>query len=153
VLTKLERLVDETVALHTRLVLVCGPSGSGKTDLLRQLGQHVNAPVVSLGSALGRRLVPLSRQQRSLQAVPLLRAIAEQGAAGGTALLDNLEVLFDATLALNPISLVRRLAQRRTVVATWPGELRNGHLTYAKMGHPEHRDYPADGLVTFELNA
>jgi hypothetical protein len=36
-------------------------------------------------------------------------------------------------------------------VAVWPGELRDGRLTYADMGHSEHRDYATDGLVALEM--
>ena len=66
-------------------------------------------------------------------------------------LLDNIELLFDRTLQLDPLDLLKRHAHARRVVAVWPGELRDGRLTYAEMGHPEHQDYGLDGLVPFEI--
>jgi hypothetical protein len=31
--------------------------------------------------------------------------------------------------------------------------LREGRLTYAELGHPEHQDYGLDGLVPFEIES
>ncbi|MNW07490.1 hypothetical protein D3C71_2041140 [compost metagenome] len=65
-------------------------------------------------------------------------------------LLDNLEVLFEPSLKINPLDLIKRLAHSRRVVAVWPGEMRDDRLVYASMGHPEYRDYSRDGVVVFE---
>ena len=70
-------------------------------------------------------------------------------------LLDNIELLFDRSLQLDPLDLLKRHAHAKRVVAVWPGELqgdaRTGRLTYADMGHPEHQDYSLAGVVTFEI--
>ena len=81
----------------------------------------------------------------------ILRELAEQHATGDLLLLDNLELLFDRTLQLDPLDLLKRHAHVKRVVAVWPGELRDGRLTYAEMGHPEHQDYGLAGLVPFEI--
>jgi hypothetical protein len=53
----------------------------------------------------------------------------------------NIELLFDRSLQLDPLDLLKRHAHAKRVVAVWPGELqgdtRTGRLTYADMGHPE----------------
>ena len=66
-------------------------------------------------------------------------------------MLDNLELLFEPCLQINPLDLVRRLAHSKRVVAVWPGELRGDRLVYADMSHPEHRDYSRDGVVVLEI--
>ena len=68
-LEKLERLVDEIGALHSRLILLVGPPGSGKTRLLRLFGESRGIAPLNLGSALGRRLIALSSRQRPIQSV------------------------------------------------------------------------------------
>ena len=65
-------------------------------------------------------------------------------------MLDNLEVLFEPSLKINPLDLIKRLAHARSVVAVWPGELRDDRLVYARLGHPEYRDYTRDGIVVLE---
>jgi energy-coupling factor transporter ATP-binding protein EcfA2 len=65
------------------------------------------------------------------------------------------KLLFEASLAINPLDLLKRLAHARRVVAAWPGEHRQGsgapRLTYAETSHPEHRDYSLDGVVPFYI--
>ena len=100
---------------------------------------------------MAARLAALPPKQRHLQAVSILRELADQHAKGDLLLLDNLEVLFDKTLQLDPLDLLKRHAHSRRVVAIWPGELSNSRLTYANMGHPEHQDYSLDGVVPFEI--
>ena len=66
-------------------------------------------------------------------------------------LLDNIELLFERGLEINPLDLIKRLAHAKRVVAVWPGELRGSRLYYAEMTHPEYRDYDADGVVAIEI--
>jgi predicted ATPase len=151
VIDRLERLVEEIAALHSKLVLLIGAPGSGKTALLQVLGKNRGATPLNIGSALGSRLAAIPQKQRPLQTNPILRELADQHAVGDLLLLDNIELLFDRTLQLDPLDLLKRHAHARRVVAVWPGELRDGRLIYAEMGHPEHQDYSLEGLVPFAI--
>ena len=154
-LPRLKQLVDEVAPLHSKLILVIGPPGCGKTALLSGLADQVHVSVMNLGLELGTRLSKLPNKQRRLQAGNLLREIADEHASGDLLLVDNIELLFDASLAINPLDLLKRLAHARRVVAAWPGEHREGgtgtRLTYAETSHPEHRDYSLDGVVPFYI--
>lgn len=148
---RLERLVEEIAALHSKLVLLIGAPGSGKTALLQVLAKNRGATPLNIGSALGNRLAAIPQKQRPLQTNPILRELADQHAVGDLLLLDNIELLFDRTLQLDPLDLLKRHAHARRVVAVWPGESRDGRLIYAEMGHPEHQDYGLEGLVPFAI--
>lgn len=154
-LSRLKHLVDEITPLHSKLILLIGPCGCGKTALLLRLAEQTGVSVTNVGLELGRRLATVPHAQRRLQAGKLLREIAESQTSCDLLLVDNIELLFDASLALNPLDLLKRQAHARRVVAVWPGELRHGssasRLTYAEMGHPEYRDYAGDGVVTLEV--
>jgi hypothetical protein len=152
-LPKLDRLVDEIAALHSKLVLLIGPPGSGKTKLLGQLAASRAAKVMNVGAELGARLAALPQRQRVLQANVAMRDLADEYASGDLLLLDNIELLFDQSLRLDPLDLLKRHAHTRRVVATWPGQLHEGRLSYAEIGHPEYQDYGLDGLVPFEIDA
>lgn len=80
-----------------------------------------------------------------------MREIADRSAVSGLLLLTNIEILFDSTLKLDPLDLLKRLATAQRVVAIWPGELRDGRLVYAEIGHPEYQDYGLTGVVTIEV--
>ena len=156
---KLERLVDEVGTLQSKLVLLIGQPQSGKTALLQALAKNRGVTPLNVGAELGGRLAGMPQRQRHLQTTRILRELADQHAPGDLLLLDNLELLFDRSLQLDPLDLLKRHAHAKRVVAVWPGELqgqlnantRTGRLTYADMRHPEHQDYSLAGLVPFEI--
>jgi hypothetical protein len=151
VVERLERLVEEVATLHSKLVLLIGMPRSGKTALLQTLATKTGATPLNIGWALGSRLAAIQQRQRHLQLNTILRDLADRYAVRDLLLLDNIELLFDRTLQLDPLDLLKRHAHARRVVAVWPGELRDGRLTYAEMGHPEHQDYGLEGLVPFAI--
>lgn len=148
---RLERLIDEVGALHSGLILLIGRPGSGKSSLLAEVGQRRQAPVLIVGSGLAVPLTTRPAKHRALATPELFRELADVSTARGLLLLDNLELLFDRSLQLDPLDLLKHLARSRRVVAVWPGELRDGRLIYAEMGHPEHQDYGLEGLVPFAI--
>lgn len=159
-LPRLKQLVDEVAPLHSKLILLIGPPGCGKTALLaafseQALAEQARVSVMNLGLELGTRLSKLPNKQHRLQAGNLLREIADEHASGDLLLVDNIELLFDASLAINPLDLLKRMAHARRVVVAWPGEHRQAgagtRLIYAETGHPEHRDYPLNGVVPFYI--
>jgi len=150
-LARLERLIGEIGDLNSQLILLAGSGRSGKTQLLRQLGARLDIEPLNVGLELGRRLAATPNNKRGFSAGELLREIADQERTEDPLLLDNLELLFEPGLQINPLDLVRRLAHSKRVVAVWPGELRGDRLVYADMSHPEHRDYNRDGVVVLEI--
>lgn len=150
-LAKLERLIGEIGDLNSKLILLVGSSHSGKTQLLRQLSAKLKIEPLNVGLDLGRRLAATPNNKRGFSAGELLREIADKEKMEDPLLLDNLELLFEPSLQINPLDLIRRLAHSKRVVAVWPGELRGDRLVYADMSHPEYRDYSRDGVVVLEI--
>ena len=148
---QLERLIAEVQDLQHRLVLIVGTPGGGKSALLRLLGERHSTVPINLSAVLGRKLLEVPQRQRRLQVGSLFREVVASYPTNAPLLLDNIELLFDSTLAVSPLDLLRQRAASRLVVATWPGELRGDRLVYAEMGHPEHQDYPTQGQVVFEI--
>ncbi|MEI6207843.1 MAG: BREX-3 system P-loop-containing protein BrxF [Desulfuromonadales bacterium] len=151
VMERLELLVKDIQALQSKLVLLIGTTGAGKSALLRHLATRRCTRVLNVGAELGKRLAALPIRDRRLQAKEILSSLAAESASEDLLLLDNLELLFDQTLRLDPLDLLKRYAHAQRVVAVWPGEICRGRLTYAEMGHPEYKDYNLEGLVAFPL--
>ncbi len=151
VIDKLDRLVDEVSALHSKLILLIGGPRSGKTALMEAYGSKKDLPPLRVGAELGAKLAALPQRRRQLQTTSILRDLADQHAKDNLLLMDNIELLFDRTLQLDPLDLLKQHARVRRVVAVWPGQLTEGRLTYATTGHPEHQDYGTDGLVPFAI--
>jgi len=132
--------------LYHRLVLVVAPAGAGKTSALQEVKARTGAPICSVNLELSRRMLDLTERQRSLQAPRLLDEIVGQ-ADSDPVLLDNLEILFDASLKLDPLRLLQGLSRNRTVVATWNGSIERNHITYAEPEHPEYRRYSVRDIL------
>lgn len=150
-LDSLEKLVNEVSALHSKLILLIGRPQSGKSALLNALGSKRDLMSLRVGAELGSKLAALPQRRRQLQTTSILRELADQHAKDNLLLIDNIELLFDRTLQLDPLDLLKQHARVRRVVAVWPGQMNEGRLTYATTGHPEHQDYGTDGLVPFVI--
>ncbi len=154
---KLVALVHQVRVLQTKLILIIGKDRSGKTAILNALARRNEDHIVSLGAELGRQLMVLPQRQRQLHAATMLRDLADGEATGDLLLLDNIELLFDHSLRLDPLDMLKRLAKSKCVVAAWPGELKgdiqSGRLIYADMGHPEYQEYGLAGVVLFVVQS
>ena len=62
-LTRLEQLVDEIGALHSKLVLLSGTPQAGKTALLLALAKNRGVSPLNIGSTLGSRLAVIPQRQ------------------------------------------------------------------------------------------
>lgn len=134
--TTLERAIEQAASQYYRLVVLAGVPGSGKTAALQAVAQKLGCPLVNVNLELSKRLLELTRSQRSRQVERLLKDVIA-AASGGVVLLDNLEILFDPALEVEPLRLLQVSSRNRTVVASWNGSYRDGTLTYAEPGHPE----------------
>ena len=141
--------VEHAKHLYHRLVLVVGDGGTGKSSALREFSARTGTPLINVGVELSRDLLELTEELRPIRATPLLdRIVAET--ESDVVLVDNIEVLFDVALRLDPLRVLRNLSRRRTVVAAWNGAMEQGHIVYAMPGHPEYRRYPVDGVLVVE---
>lgn len=150
-ITTLEQLIGQICDLNCKLILLIGGPQSGKTALMEAYGSKKDLLPLRVGAELGAKLAALPQRRRQLQTISILRDLADQHAKDNLLLMDNIELLFDRTLQLDPLDLLKQHARVRRVVAVWPGQLTQGRLTYATTGHPEHQDYGTDGLVPFAI--
>lgn len=148
---KLNRLVDEKMDPNAGLILLAGPPRSGKSRLLAQLAERRGVSVLNVSVALGRKLLLLPKAHRQRKVANLLRSLMGAAAHHGCLLLDNIELLFDQTLELDPLRLLKQNARTCCVVATWPGDVSEKRVFYARAGHPEHRWYGVAGLTLFTI--
>jgi RNase adaptor protein for sRNA GlmZ degradation len=134
--TRLEQATREAASQYFRLVILVGQPGSGKTSALQSLAHKVECQLVNVNLELSKRMLELTRTQRSRQVEHLLKEVITD-VTGEIVLLDNLEILFDTGLEVEPLRLLQLLSRNRTIVASWSGTYRDSVLTYAEPGHPE----------------
>lgn len=135
-MTKLEQAIQQTENQYFRLVILAGAPASGKTAALQSVAQKLDCPLVNVNLELSRKMLELTHTQRSRQVERLLKEVIAT-APGQVVLLDNLEILFDTGLEVEPLRLLQVSSRNRTIVASWNGSFQAGTLTYAEPGHPE----------------
>ena len=140
------RKIEQAAELYHSLVLVVAPQGSGKTEALRNVQQELGVLFVNVNLEVSRQLLDLTARQQALQLHGLLEDILRE-AKSEVVILDNIEILFEVSLKQDPLRLLQGLSRNRTIVASWNGEIKNNHLTYATPDHQEYRRYPSRGLL------
>ena len=117
--------------LYNRLILLVGTSSSGKTETLLEIQSKTSSPIVNVNLELSRLLLDLTERQRSLQVSRILTDMLNKY-DNDLILLDNMELLFDVTLKIDPLKLLQDLSRNKTIVVAWNGSVDNGKLLYAK---------------------
>ena len=139
-LTDLTQAIRQAGDLYHRLVLLADSQGTGKTAALQSLSGSQHYPFINVNLQLCRLMLELTRSQRTRQVERLFKAVIS-AASAEVVLLDNLEVLFDPGLEVEPLRLLLNASRNQTLVAAWNGKFRDGTLTYAEPGHPEFAQY------------
>lgn len=143
-------MIDAISDAYYRLIVVAGSAGAGKTRLLQAVARATGYPYINVSLALGELLLDLNGRQRALRAARLLGDVVA-GEHAPVVLLDNSELLFEATLKLNALRLLQGIARQRAIVATWPGVLHNGQLVHAVPDHPEYQHDDVGDLAMLNL--
>src|SRR6266540_7316337 len=122
---KLQEAIQHAGGQYYRLVLLAGAPGCGKTGTLQAVAKENGYSYLNVNLELSKRLLELTRTQRSRQVERLLKEVIAS-APGDVVLLDNLEILFDPALEVEPLHLLQVSSRNRTVVASWNGTAKDG---------------------------
>ena len=138
--TQLHDAVSTLQDAYYKLILAVGPARSGKTTALSTLAHERNWPLLNVNLRVSEHLLDLTQTRRAIRVATIFHEIVHTEASD-VVLLDNIELLFAAELAQDPLRLLQALARQRTLVVAWPGRVDGAYLTYAEPGHPEARRY------------
>ena len=148
--SELEGLLPNIARQYYRLALVVGPVGSGKTPYLQELCHRKEIPLVNVNLALSQRLLDLTSKERPLRVRRLLANVIDEQ-PGDSIVMDNIELLFDPSLRLDPLACLQGLSRNKTLIVAWGGAYTGNALTYAEPGHPEYRRYDRPEAAVFPL--
>jgi hypothetical protein len=139
-------VLPKTQDNYYKLILTVGPPRTGKTAALTELAVKHDWPRVNVNLHLSEKLLELTQRQRAVRVAGILDDTV-RAEKSEVILLDNIELLFAAELAQDPLKLLQSLSRNRTIVAAWPGNFDGAALTYAEPSHPEARRYPTPQAV------
>ena len=152
VATQLEQAIQQAASQYFRLVILAGAPGAGKTAALQTAAKKAGCELVNVNLELSKKMLELTRTQRSRQVERLFKeVIAAQ--PNDVVILDNLEILFDTDLEVEPLRLLQVSSRNRTILASWNGSYVNGTLTYAEPGHPEFAQFKQTEAIVLPVGA
>lgn len=129
--------ITQATRYREQLVLVANGAAS---NLLIQYSQANDIPLMNLGIELSAKLLEIPHLEWPKKVAGLFIALLEKNQTS-IILLDHIEILFDRTLAIDPLKLLKSSARNLTLVVVWPGVKSEFLLTYAIPNHPEYRAY------------
>jgi len=124
---------------HTCLLLV-HPAVSRLEDAANELSSVYDWPRLSVGRELSAVLLSetpglCSRAARQWMKIHLREM------APGPVLCTEIDLLFDPTLKVDPLRLMRDVGRVTRLVVTWPGSYVDNVLAYAVPGHSHYRTW------------
>lgn len=136
---------------YEKLILIVGNKGSGKTRLLWDYSNSAGYQIFNINLGVSEKLLQLPANDWEYSVLSILQETLSSSKEK-VMFLDNLEVLFNTQLHLNPLKLLRFFSRNKIIVATWNGRFENDQLIYAKPGHPEHRAETNIDFPIIDLN-
>lgn len=145
---EIRNAVEQAEKGYWRLVLLVPDASMPRYAVLENL-HRLGWPVCNLGLALAEELMNLSKRERAVKMNEILDQLVKD--QGNVVCLTNLELLFEPSLASDPLKLLQGLSRNRVVVALWPGQWTGAKLTYADPAHRESRSYQKPDAVVVPL--
>jgi len=121
----------------SKLLMLVGPVFSGKTQCLKEVSERINIPYVNIGVELSKKLIELSVKQQVLRVSELTAEIVSN-IHSDVALVDNIEMLFNPDLKVDPIRLLLNCSRNKTLVVAFSGKQVGNSIIYAEPHHPEY---------------
>ena len=134
-----------------RLLLIVGPSERGQENIVNQVSEKINAPVVNINLDVSRQLLELPEKQRSLNVAKILDPIIKS-LTKNTFIFKNIELLFHAALKTDPMRLFKNISRNKNLIVAWNGFIKDNYLIYAAPGHPDYKKYPTNDLNIINLH-
>ena len=112
--------------------------------------ENLGIPRINVGERLGEELLEVPARSRPLKVASLLERLLDN-VEGDMVLLDHIEILFNESLKVEPLTLLKSVSRQRPILVMWRGEIEAGNLVYGFPGHPEYRCYPAQDVTLVQF--
>jgi hypothetical protein len=114
------------------------------------LASRYQWPVLSVGTVVSEALLHSPPDRRPSEAHRIVKNAVQQRLPGPV-LCTDIDILFEPTLRLDPLRLLRDTSRIAPVIVTWPGSFINGILAYATAvpPHAHYRDWPRPELCEY----
>jgi hypothetical protein len=128
---------------YYRLILIAGPKGRQISGILKKMSSEFGYDYINLNLKLSEKLIRIPFDERCFYVEDYVNEIVESN-HGSLLILDNIEILFEKHLKIDPLLLLKNLSRYKAIIAHWNGKVEDGYLIYAVPQHPDFAKYRMD---------
>jgi hypothetical protein len=150
-LERLSEAVIDAREQHFRLVWVAGGAAMERSHLLKAYADFTSSRYIEVGKSLSERLLELPVPQRAVSVQDTLSGLLAN-ARDQITCLDHIEILFEPSLHVNAVEMVKSLSRYFLMVVAWPGHAEQQSLIFGPKGHPSSLAIPVTDLESSVLS-
>ena len=133
------------------VIFVIGKPGSGKSKIMREAAEDKKWEYLDCRMLISEEFLTVPQNGRNDKAPEIMGAILESYNSE-VIMLDRLQTLFVPVFHLDVGSLLKKLSEKKVIVAAWPGYEKDGQLCYDKFDGTESRRIPKEGFTVWNVD-
>jgi hypothetical protein len=138
------RFLNNPTLYHPCLLLV--HSSMERLDTLaNDLAAQYHWPLLNISHELSAALLGVAEIRRPTSVASMFGQILRRQPAD-VLLCASIDLLFEPSLQLDPVQLLRQGSRQRRLIVLWPGSFVEGTLAYATREHAHYRIWSTPGL-------
>jgi len=128
---------------YYHLVIIVSSQEKRVFNILKYISKKLGYDYINLNLKLSEKLIQFPIHERCYYVEDYVNELLDQYHAE-ILVLDNIGILFEPHLKIDPLLLLKNLSRYRSLVVHWNGKIEEGHLIYATASHPDYKKYKID---------
>ena len=130
---------------HPHLLVIVNRSVKELEKIADQIISEYHFSFVCLGREISQLLITEPHSQYTYMIVDWLSKQINE-LENEPVLLKDIDLLFDPSLGLDPLTLFKQIIIVKELIVLWPGEFNNNNLSYASPEHAYYRTWVNPGV-------
>lgn len=105
---------------------------------------------ISLSERLSQTLLPLSKTKRESSVEDIIASLIDE-ALSNVVILKRIHVLFEPSLQLDPLKLLKELARQKPLIVFWPGVCNTVGISFSTPGRSDYQSYSTNDLANVPI--
>ncbi|MGY0703741.1 BREX-3 system P-loop-containing protein BrxF [Bacillus subtilis] len=107
---------------------------------VKQFAETHSLPYINVNIEISRLLQDISVSRRSFRITEVFQQLIDKH-HDDVICLDYYELLFDNSLEIDPMILIKNNSRYKTLIISWRGKITGDTLIHAEPGHPEYKKF------------
>lgn len=141
-MNEIQKKLEALKGAKYKLLLIVGQPGTGKSKLIHDYAKDTGNPILDLNTIFGEEVPEGSDSQYITKFMDDFLTTYKPEVL----LLDNKRVLYSKNSQIDLLSFLKKISEKKMVVATWNGMIKDGNLVHIRSKLPMDLTYPLDSL-------